>query len=227
MHKMPLEQWVHYCCYSDLCPDTPTGFTTSQPVFPLSFSFIPPVCVLPSWKPTSMFVTIMFTDCPFLYAWYANIHIFSHSYYDFLADGTVWSCMHVPMLQRSILPLSVVLYWCETWSFTLGEEHKLKVFQNRMLGVNVWTQEGKTNRRMEKTVQWGASEFVLFTKYYYIIKSRNMNEEGKQYYHHYEFPTVSLSVEIVLVIFCWLMYLKFGQAYVTISVTDTNTSLSL
>jgi hypothetical protein len=29
--------------------------------------------------------------------------------------------------------LSVVLYWCETWSLTLREEHGLKVFENRVL----------------------------------------------------------------------------------------------
>jgi hypothetical protein len=29
--------------------------------------------------------------------------------------------------------LSVVLYGCETWSPTLREEHRLKVFENRVL----------------------------------------------------------------------------------------------
>jgi hypothetical protein len=29
--------------------------------------------------------------------------------------------------------LSVVLYGCETWSFTLREEHRLRVFENRVL----------------------------------------------------------------------------------------------
>jgi hypothetical protein len=29
--------------------------------------------------------------------------------------------------------LSVVLYGCETWSLTLREEHKLGVFENRVL----------------------------------------------------------------------------------------------
>jgi hypothetical protein len=26
-----------------------------------------------------------------------------------------------------------MLYGCETWSFTLGEEHRLRVFENRVL----------------------------------------------------------------------------------------------
>jgi hypothetical protein len=28
--------------------------------------------------------------------------------------------------------LSVVMYGCETWSLTLREEHRLKVFENRV-----------------------------------------------------------------------------------------------
>jgi hypothetical protein len=32
---------------------------------------------------------------------------------------------------RILLP--VVLYGCETWSLTLREEHRLRVFENRML----------------------------------------------------------------------------------------------
>jgi hypothetical protein len=29
--------------------------------------------------------------------------------------------------------MPVVLYGCETWSLTLREEHRLRVFENRML----------------------------------------------------------------------------------------------
>jgi hypothetical protein len=35
------------------------------------------------------------------------------------------------MYKTIILP--VVLYGCETWSLTLREKHKLRVFKNRML----------------------------------------------------------------------------------------------
>jgi hypothetical protein len=35
------------------------------------------------------------------------------------------------MMMMIILP--VVLYGCETWSLTLREEHRLKVFENRVL----------------------------------------------------------------------------------------------
>jgi hypothetical protein len=37
----------------------------------------------------------------------------------------------VKIYKTIILP--VVLYWCETWSLTLREEHRLGVFENRVL----------------------------------------------------------------------------------------------
>ena len=36
-------------------------------------------------------------------------------------------------IYRNII-LSVVLYGCETWSLTLREERRLRVFENRVLG---------------------------------------------------------------------------------------------
>ena len=35
-------------------------------------------------------------------------------------------------IYRTII-LPVVLYGCETWSLTFGEEHRLRVFENRVL----------------------------------------------------------------------------------------------
>jgi hypothetical protein len=37
----------------------------------------------------------------------------------------------IKMYKTVILP--VVLYGCETWSLTLGEEHRLRVFENIVL----------------------------------------------------------------------------------------------
>jgi sorting nexin-29 len=39
-----------------------------------------------------------------------------------------------------ILPM--VLYGCETWSLKLREEHRLRVFENRVLRRIIWTEEG-------------------------------------------------------------------------------------
>jgi hypothetical protein len=39
-------------------------------------------------------------------------------------------------IQKNII-LPVVLYGCETWSLTLMEEHRMRVFGNRVM----WTEE--------------------------------------------------------------------------------------
>jgi hypothetical protein len=39
--------------------------------------------------------------------------------------------LKIRIYKTIILP--VVLYGCETWSLTLREEHRLKVFENRLL----------------------------------------------------------------------------------------------
>jgi hypothetical protein len=41
--------------------------------------------------------------------------------------------LKVKIHKTVILP--VVLYGCETWSITLREEHRLKVFENRVLRI--------------------------------------------------------------------------------------------
>jgi hypothetical protein len=44
---------------------------------------------------------------------------------------TLSSNVKVKILKTLILP--VVLYGCETWSLTLREKHRLRVFENRVL----------------------------------------------------------------------------------------------
>jgi hypothetical protein len=38
-------------------------------------------------------------------------------------------------IYKSILILPLVLYGCETWSLTLREENKLRVFENKVLSI--------------------------------------------------------------------------------------------
>jgi hypothetical protein len=47
--------------------------------------------------------------------------------------------------------LSVVLYGCETLSLTLREEHRLKVFENRVLRRIFGPKRDESNRRLDKT----------------------------------------------------------------------------
>ena len=44
--------------------------------------------------------------------------------------------------------MPVVLYGCETWSLTLREERRLRVFENRVLRIIFWP------KRDEERVEW-------------------------------------------------------------------------
>jgi hypothetical protein len=47
--------------------------------------------------------------------------------------------------------LHVVLYGCETLSLTLREEHRLRVFENRVLRRIFGPKREKSDKRLEKT----------------------------------------------------------------------------
>ena len=51
--------------------------------------------------------------------------------------------------RTTILP--VVLYGCETWSFTLSEERRLRVFENKVMRRIFGPKMGRGNRGMETT----------------------------------------------------------------------------
>jgi hypothetical protein len=54
-----------------------------------------------------------------------------HSVQNLLSSRLLSKNIKIRILTTLILP--AVLYGCETWSVTLREEHKLRVFQNRVL----------------------------------------------------------------------------------------------
>jgi hypothetical protein len=54
-----------------------------------------------------------------------------HSVQSFLSSCLLSRNVKVEIYKTIILP--VVLYGCETWSLTLREEHRLRVFENRVL----------------------------------------------------------------------------------------------
>jgi hypothetical protein len=65
------------------------------------------------------------------------------------------SSKNIKIIIYKTIILPVVLYGCETWSLTLREEHRLRVFENRVL------------RRIfgQKRDEVTGSYLVLFSKY--------------------------------------------------------------
>jgi hypothetical protein len=56
----------------------------------------------------------------------------------------------IKIYRTAILP--VALYGCETWSLTLREEHRLRVFENRVLRKIYWPKRNKV-AGVEKTTE--------------------------------------------------------------------------
>jgi hypothetical protein len=56
-----------------------------------------------------------------------------HSVQNLLSSRLLSKNVKVWIYETIILP--VVLYGCETWSLTVREEHKLRVFENRVLRI--------------------------------------------------------------------------------------------
>jgi hypothetical protein len=54
-----------------------------------------------------------------------------YSVQNLLSSRLISKNLKIKIYKAVILP--VVLYGCETWSLTLGEEHRLRVFENRVL----------------------------------------------------------------------------------------------
>jgi hypothetical protein len=74
------------------------------------------------------------TDQNCMHEWFkGRLNLGSACYH--LVRSLLSSCLlsrniKVKIYKRKLLP--VVLYGCETWSFTLREEHRLRVFENRV-----------------------------------------------------------------------------------------------
>jgi hypothetical protein len=51
-----------------------------------------------------------------------------HSVQNLLSSSLISKNLKIKLYKTVIL--SVVLYGCETWSLTVGEEHRLRVFEN-------------------------------------------------------------------------------------------------
>jgi hypothetical protein len=79
-------------------------------------------------------------------------------------------------IYRSII-LPVVLYGCETWSLTLREEHRLRVFENRVLRVF-------GPKRNEVTGEWRKlhneelNDLYSLPNIVRVLKSRRMRLAG-------------------------------------------------
>jgi hypothetical protein len=80
--------------------------------------------------------------------------------------------LKVRISQTIILP--VVLYWCETWSLTPKEEHRLRVFENRILRGIFGPQREEVTGGWRRLHNEGLHKFYASPNIIRMIKSRMM-----------------------------------------------------
>jgi hypothetical protein len=80
--------------------------------------------------------------------------------------------VNVKIYKTIILP--VVLYGCETWSLTLGEGHRLRVFENRVLRRIFGPKRDKVTGEWRKLHNEEVHILYSFPNFIRQIKSRRM-----------------------------------------------------
>jgi len=76
-------------------------------------------------------------------------------------------------IHRSII-LPVVVYGCETWSLTLREERRLKLFENRVLRRIFGPQKDKITGELRKLHNEELNDLYSSPNIFRVIKSRRM-----------------------------------------------------
>jgi len=80
-------------------------------------------------------------------------------------------------IYRTII-LPVHLYGCETWSLTLREEHRLRVFENRLLRRIFRPKRDEIAREWGKLHNEELNDLYSSTNIFRVIKSRRMRWAG-------------------------------------------------
>jgi len=70
--------------------------------------------------------------------------------------------------------LRVVLYGCETWSLTLREERRLRVFENRLLRRILGPKGGEVTEEWRKLLNEELNDLYCTPNIVRVIKSRRL-----------------------------------------------------
>jgi hypothetical protein len=98
---------------------------------------MPRMCLHSSCCVPSLHTLVLYRHfCPMSDAVSTCLLLLAYDLFHCLVPSTLTSFWHSSccVFVKSSKPLRpVVLYWCETWFLTLREEHRLRVFENRVL----------------------------------------------------------------------------------------------
>jgi hypothetical protein len=91
-------------------------------------------------------------------------------------SSAVKKTLKIRTYKTIILP--VVLYWCETWSLTLREEDRLRVFANRVLRKIFGPKRNEVTGKWRKLHNEELRDLYSSPSIIRIIKSRRMRWAG-------------------------------------------------
>jgi len=94
-----------------------------------------------------------------------------------LLSSRLWSKNLKIKIYRTII-LPVVLYGCETWSLTLKEERRLRVFENRVLRRVFGPKRDEVTRKWRKLHNEELRDIYSLPNIVRVVKSRRMRWPG-------------------------------------------------
>jgi len=99
-----------------------------------------------------------------------------HSVQNFLSSSLLSKNTKIKMYRTIILP--IVLCGCEVWSLTLREEHKLRMFENRVLRKMFGSKKDKVTGEWRKLHNEELNNLYSSPNIIRVIKSGSMRWEG-------------------------------------------------
>ena len=99
-----------------------------------------------------------------------------HSVQNLLSSSLLTKNLKIKIYRTIILP--VVLYGCETWSLTLREEHRLRVFENRVLRGIFGAKRDEVTGEWRKLHNEELNDLYSSPNIVRVIKSRRLRWAG-------------------------------------------------
>ena len=93
-----------------------------------------------------------------------------------LSSSLLSKTLKIKIYRTVILP--VVLYGCETWSLTLREEFRLRVFENRVLRRVFGPKRDEVTEEWRKSHKEGLRGLYSLPNIVRVVKSRRMRWAG-------------------------------------------------